>query len=274
MSQTTPLKNISSTTSSPRSTSSRTSPVAPVVVDFDTWEERAVQDGFDDTHSVQEFSEEDATIQKVVQSAAHFKVHSNKNPEQDLTERLQAFSFSSTEDVPPPPRKQVNNKFTKLCSSLETSTPCRHKHCTFAHSLDQLVITECRFDMRCRSIRQVNGIVRNNPESKPCCFIHSGETKEQFVSRTGADKLSPPVQKYEERAPRHEEKVPRYEERAPRYEERRDRAPIREEARHERPTIIECQQDSVMMILDTLVRKGKANFKLTVFEENIFRIEC
>jgi hypothetical protein len=77
---------------------------------------------------------------------------------------------------------------TRMCSSIDKNEECQHgEHCSFAHSLDELKISNCLFEQRCRFVRMSNGALVNNGE-KVCYHKHPHETKETFMSRTGLDR--------------------------------------------------------------------------------------
>jgi hypothetical protein len=62
---------------------------------------------------------------------------------------------------------------------------CTRVSCTFAHSLDELRTTICRFDASCKTI---NGTYRSDwttDTSKVCQYQHSNETKTAWSRRTG-----------------------------------------------------------------------------------------
>ena len=77
---------------------------------------------------------------------------------------------------------------SKMCSSVGKNEQCHHgENCRFAHSLDELKISDCLFEQRCRFVRMSNGKLVNNGE-KVCSHKHPHETKETFMSRTGLDR--------------------------------------------------------------------------------------
>ena len=88
-------------------------------------------------------------------------------------------------DVPLDKEKLANSLHkTRMCSSLE----CQYgENCRFAHSLDELKISNCLFEQRCRFVRMSNGELINYGE-KVCSHKHPHETKETFLSRTGLDR--------------------------------------------------------------------------------------
>ena len=78
-----------------------------------------------------------------------------------------------------------SNTKTKLCESVYTGNPCRHKNnCRFAHSLDEINILECPFGNRCGFVQNRRGVFFNS-EGKFCKFIHPEETRENYFSRNG-----------------------------------------------------------------------------------------
>lgn len=79
---------------------------------------------------------------------------------------------------------------TKMCRSTETGEACPHgDRCRFAHTLEELRISECFFGDRCRFVRRhrnQDGIYFNNA-GKFCNHLHPGETRECFFKRTGKE---------------------------------------------------------------------------------------
>jgi hypothetical protein len=62
-------------------------------------------------------------------------------------------------------RKRFN---TKLCISIQHNFVCVHKHCRYAHSLNELSPILCEKD-NC-----------TNPE---CKYIHNYETRDEYINR-------------------------------------------------------------------------------------------
>lgn len=89
---------------------------------------------------------------------------------------------------------------SKMCSSVGKNEECQHgENCRFAHSLDELKISNCLFEQRCRFVRMSNGKLVNNGE-KVCSHKHPHETKETFMSRTGLDRFKCAPQSVEQKA--------------------------------------------------------------------------
>jgi len=77
---------------------------------------------------------------------------------------------------------------SKMCFSLNKNETCQNgTNCRFAHSLEELNVSNCLFEQRCRFVRMSNGKLVNNGE-KVCAHKHPHETKETFISRTGLDR--------------------------------------------------------------------------------------
>ena len=76
---------------------------------------------------------------------------------------------------------------SRMCISVDKNEICQHSNCRFAHSLDELKVSDCLFKHRCRFVRMSNGeLVNNGP--KVCIHKHPDENIESFMRRTGLDK--------------------------------------------------------------------------------------
>jgi hypothetical protein len=74
--------------------------------------------------------------------------------------------------------------FTKLCSFIINNQECPNKDkCTFAHNSDDLILKECRFDDICRNVKNNNGIYINTNKEYLCVYIHSCESKQNYLKR-------------------------------------------------------------------------------------------
>jgi len=79
----------------------------------------------------------------------------------------------------------TENHKTRMCNSLDKNVQCWHgEKCRFAHSLEELVIRDCRFKDGC--------------QSKICCNKHPLESRDEVIKRTG-------LYKYNTSPPKHEE---------------------------------------------------------------------
>jgi hypothetical protein len=107
-------------------------------------------------------------------------------------ERGNAYNTNAS-NTRPPPRPDydpANYTCTKACTRalLQENGKygvCTRVSCTFAHSLDELRTTICRFDASCKTI---NGTYRSDwttDTSKVCRYQHSNETKTAWSRRTG-----------------------------------------------------------------------------------------
>jgi hypothetical protein len=92
-------------------------------------------------------------------------------------------------DVPLDKQKLTNSFVkTRMCTTVDKNENCRHgENCRFAHSLDELKISNCLFEQRCRFVQMSNGELINYGE-KVCSHKHPHETKDTFFTRTGLDR--------------------------------------------------------------------------------------
>ena len=93
-------------------------------------------------------------------------------------------------------RKQLEHTKakTKMCKSVITGTKCKHgEKCRFAHSIDELSISQCLFADNCRYVQKKNNKYFNIPQLRCCNHQHPGERDIDFYKRTGIEKPpSPP----------------------------------------------------------------------------------
>jgi len=115
--------------------------------------------------------------------------------------RTEAFNNLATQD-------RANVSFTRLCNSLQNGVVCPHgKNCKFAHSQEQLRVTDCVFGADCRFVTRREGTnlyFNNKPRpgtvQKICHHLHPDETRETYMKRTGIDRIAPLVAREERRA--------------------------------------------------------------------------
>jgi len=74
--------------------------------------------------------------------------------------------------------------------SVDSNEECLHKeNCRFAHSLEELKISDCLFGRRCRFVKMSSDKLINVDETgKVCRHKHPDENNECFMQRTGLDK--------------------------------------------------------------------------------------
>lgn len=84
------------------------------------------------------------------------------------------------QDVKPKSHSRETKDKVKLCKFMQG---CKFKStCKFAHSENELVLSDCQFGGRCRFVKHVNGTYVNN--NGKCLFLHPKETKTMFMNRT------------------------------------------------------------------------------------------
>jgi hypothetical protein len=108
----------------------------------------------------------------------------DKRKEQD-DERTKAFEILADKEG-----LQKRLTKTRMCNSVGTDEPCKHgENCRFAHTLDELVISDCFFGNKCRFIKIHKEKVYNKDGDCKCCpHKHPQETIDEFYSRTGLTK--------------------------------------------------------------------------------------
>ena len=82
-------------------------------------------------------------------------------------------------------KKKIREKLglTKMCNSVGSGNPCRHRDCCFAHDIKELKIGECFFGDACHHVYLRNGKYEN-VRNKNCMNMHPTETEYDFNLRT------------------------------------------------------------------------------------------
>jgi hypothetical protein len=75
--------------------------------------------------------------------------------------------------------KIEKNKKTKLCNKND----CTNNNCNFAHNIEELNIIDCKFNINCKQILNIDGLIINKYKSNICKYKHPDENKEQFIKR-------------------------------------------------------------------------------------------
>ena len=82
-------------------------------------------------------------------------------------------------------------KRTKMCLSVKSGKPCPHGvNCRFAHSVDELSISDCFFGSKCKFVCCKGGVFINT-SSKPCQHRHPEESEYNYFRRTGIPDFRP-----------------------------------------------------------------------------------
>ena len=76
-----------------------------------------------------------------------------------------------------------NSSFTKLCVYYLNKKKCPHNNCRYAHNENELIIKNCCFDKECKFVKFVNNKFYNLNSDKICKYIHSSESKDDYLSR-------------------------------------------------------------------------------------------
>lgn len=81
--------------------------------------------------------------------------------------------------------EQKKKEKTQMCRSVKEKTKCPHKNnCRYAHTFDELVVSLCGFNEKCRGVNKDNrGNYLNATSGKVCCYRHPGETKDNYRKR-------------------------------------------------------------------------------------------
>lgn len=78
---------------------------------------------------------------------------------------------------------------TSMCRSIAANKPCYHADCFFAHTVEDLVKKECRFETTCGFVKKIGPgqyISRKfGRTGKKCECYHPGETDQSYATRLG-----------------------------------------------------------------------------------------
>ncbi len=79
--------------------------------------------------------------------------------------------------------ESVIAKCTKMCKNSYTSKGCTTDDCTYAHKVDELVLTDCAFSSKCMLVKNNDGIYENVDHSRVCNRLHPLETETNLKNR-------------------------------------------------------------------------------------------
>lgn len=79
--------------------------------------------------------------------------------------------------------ESVIAKCTKMCQKAYTSEGCLTEDCTYAHKVDELVLTDCAFSFKCKFVKNNEGIYENIDHSRVCNRLHPLETETNLKNR-------------------------------------------------------------------------------------------
>ena len=80
------------------------------------------------------------------------------------------------------PKPEEIYKNTKMCNSALEGVKCDGKDCTYAHKLEDLRISKCKFGGKCYHVKK-EGLSFENQSDKVCIFMHDDETLENYKHR-------------------------------------------------------------------------------------------
>ena len=91
----------------------------------------------------------------------------------DKKESVEHFwnKISTTLSANIPEKKISDNRKSKMCDNIMNGRECPYKQCNFAHTFEELNPSICKHDRECKFGN--------------CLYMHSNETKEQYMSRQG-----------------------------------------------------------------------------------------
>ncbi len=79
---------------------------------------------------------------------------------------------------------KVSAKCTKMCRVVLQNTKCEILECQYAHSLEELIVSDCGYGDTCIHVKRDGDEYKNiDPKNKVCMRIHPDETIENVVKR-------------------------------------------------------------------------------------------
>ena len=98
-------------------------------------------------------------------------------------EGVKYFGKISTSSKVEDPKKKEK---TQMCRSVKDKTKCPHGiNCRYAHKFEELVVSLCGFNDKCRGIQKnEKGYYTNSNEEKICFYRHTTESKDNYRRRT------------------------------------------------------------------------------------------
>ena len=123
---------------------------------------------------------------KAGQKCPHISCRFIHNDEMDIPNSEFKNSYISAIDILSNKNKiAIKKKYTKMCESVNKGINCRHgSSCRFAHSKDQLIISNCFFGDDCKNIKLTGESGYINITKNICPFKHPNETLNEFYTRT------------------------------------------------------------------------------------------
>jgi hypothetical protein len=86
--------------------------------------------------------------------------------------------------------KSTTLKYTQICRNIINTGKCSYKKCSFAHTLKQLVINNCKFGNSCNHIvKKDKNFVNNEKTRKICNYKHPVESLDNYYNRIGLNKI-------------------------------------------------------------------------------------
>ena len=86
--------------------------------------------------------------------------------------------------VQTPVQKQVQKKCRYFCKYVKSGERCPHRKCDYAHKVEELELTECRYAY-CRCVKEVSRGVFVNTGDRICPYLHREETINSYGLRNG-----------------------------------------------------------------------------------------
>ena len=182
------------------------------------------------------------------------------------------------------PKPEEIYKNTKMCNSALEGVKCDGKDCTYAHKLEDLRISKCKFGGKCYHVKK-EGLSFENQSDKVCIFMHDDETLENYKHRViDTEKTKLKKRKSEDTLQNSEIKKQKV-------EKCNDKEQVVVEVKEETSvvdltkinedvpdidfsTVTEYQQDVIYMsvpsnmaqeILDIMIKNGKTKIQMTMY---------
>ena len=109
-----------------------------------------------------------------------------RHPHEDETAFMKRLRIDTSKFKKPSDEELIKSKhFTKMCDSYFLEVPCNKSegHCTYAHTIEQLIVGKCMFKESCNHVLTGEDGMYSTSGIIVCMFLHPDETMDNYISR-------------------------------------------------------------------------------------------